>query len=144
MPFVIASLLCGTLFGAGLTISGMVDPNKILNFLDVAGIADGSWDPTLAVVFAAAVVAMGVGVVIRQGLTKPLIGPDFHQSAVSVVDARLIVGSVLFGIGWGIAGLCPGPAITALAIAGPQLADVAIFVAALIAGVLLSRLVKGK
>lgn len=141
MPLVLVALVCGTIFGAGLTVSGMVDPSKILNFLDFAGIASGRWDPTLAVVFAGAVAAMAVGVGIRQGLTKPLAAAEFSVPANSGLDARLLGGAVLFGVGWGIAGLCPGPAIASLAVAGGQLTAVIVFIAALVAGVVLSWMV---
>ena len=104
-----AALLAGTLFGLGLALSQMVNPAKILNFLDVAG----TWDPTLAFVMlgAVAVTIPTFRWVLRQ--PKPVIDTKFHLPTNDAVDWRLLVGASLFGIGWGLAGFCPGPAIVA-------------------------------
>lgn len=124
----LAAAVSGLLFGGGLAISGMCIPDKVLNFLDVTG----NWDPTLAVVMAAAL-AVAVPVFAwarRRGQTLP-------SPTSGKVDARLVVGSALFGIGWGIAGVCPGPAIANLAGWGN---GAWIFIAAMIAGSQLARL----
>ena len=106
----IAALLCGIIFGCGLTISKMVDANKILNFLDITG----NWDPSLALVMlsAVAVVAIGYRLVIKQ--KQPQLAETFFLPVKKSIDKNLLIGSALFGIGWGLAGYCPGPAITAL------------------------------
>ena len=135
---VIAALIAGLLFGAGLTVSQMVDPGKILNFLDVAGIGRGTWDPTLAMVFTGALAAMFAAYAVQRRLPKPLLGDRFSVPQAAQVDSRLLAGSAVFGIGWGLAGVCPGPSLTALALAGSQLGNVALFVVAMMAGIVLS------
>lgn len=104
------ALLSGTLFGIGLAIAGMTDPNKVKNFLDLAG----AWDPSLAFVMGAAllVATPGFRLVLRQA--KPLYAATFQLPNATDLDARLIGGSAIFGIGWGLGGYCPGPAITSL------------------------------
>lgn len=132
------SLLAGILFGLGLTISGMINPQKILNFLDFAAIPSGGWDPTLALVFLA---ALGVKFVAVRGMKQraaPLVGPKYHVPANSGIDGELLLGSALFGIGWGLAGFCPGPAISALAVKSVHIVDIAIFVGSMFAGILLA------
>ena len=140
MPILTAAF-AGVLFGAGLTVSQMVDPRKVLDFLDVGGIAHGTWDPTLLMVFAGALGAMFAAYAVQRRMARPLLAPAFAIPARTAIDARLIVGSGLFGVGWGLAGVCPGPALTALAIAGGTTGNVLLFVAAMIAGILLSRLI---
>jgi uncharacterized protein len=136
---IIAALIAGAIFGAGLTIAQMVDPLKVLNFLDVAGIAKGTWDPTLLMVFIGALPTMFIAYQIRQmRLSKPALAAAFSIPERRDIDARLVGGSAIFGIGWGLAGVCPGPAITALALAGGQLANVGMFVVAMLAGIMLS------
>lgn len=106
----------GTLFGMGLALSGMTDPARVRAFLDVTG----AWDPTLAFVMGGALVPMAVAWAIVRRRARPIVARAFHLPATRPIDARLIAGAALFGIGWGLAGLCPGPAIAALAIApGP-------------------------
>ena len=139
MPFA-AALLAGLLFGTGLTVAQMVDPRKVLDFLDVAAIPGGRWDPTLLMVFIGALPTMFLGYVVQGRMTRPLFAPAFPQPTGWPVDARLLGGSALFGIGWGLAGVCPGPAITALALAGNQIGNVVLFVAAMCSGVMLSWL----
>ena len=125
-------LVSGALFGAGLTLSGMTDPARVRGFLDVFG----SWDPTLAFVMGGAVLVMAVAWRIRATMAKPLFGEKFSLPDRGDLDPQLLVGSALFGIGWGIAGLCPGPAIASLA-----LSPVAVlpFVAAMFAGMAIHR-----
>jgi uncharacterized protein len=136
LPFI--ALAAGTLFGAGLTISGMINPAKILNFLDIAAIATGGWDPTLGVVFASALVPMFAAYALQRRMAKPAAWGAFEIPKQGEIDTPLVVGSALFGAGWGLVGLCPGPAIAALAAAGAQLPSLLIFIAAMIAGILMS------
>ncbi len=137
MQFAIA-LLAGILFGAGLTVAQMVDPQKVLNFLDVAAIATGTWDPTLLFVFAGALPTMFAAYCLQRKMPKPAYDAAFRLPARSDIDAPLVIGSAVFGIGWGLCGVCPGPAVAALSIAGSGLANVAIFVAAMMAGIALT------
>lgn len=106
--------LSGLLFGLGLVISGMVNPAKVLNFLDVAG----QWDPSLAFVMGGALVTTFLGYNWLKGWQWPIISKQFYWPTATAIDARLLTGSGLFGIGWGLAGLCPGPAITAAGYGG--------------------------
>ncbi|TWG53666.1 DUF6691 family protein [Aminobacter sp. J44] len=114
MSFLV-NLALGLLFGAGLVVSGMADPAKVLNFLDLFG----TWDPSLAFVMGGAVLVafVGYGLVLRRD--RPVAAPSFSVPAGKDIDARLIVGPALFGIGWGLAGFCPGPAIAALGLGAP-------------------------
>ncbi|MDE2446096.1 MAG: YeeE/YedE family protein [Alphaproteobacteria bacterium] len=127
-------LISGAVFGAGLTISGMVNPAKILNFLDLAGQFDG----TLIFVMGAglAVTAIGYYLVLRRG--KPLFDSQFHLPTAETIDARLMGGAALFGLGWGLSGLCPGPALASLVFGYQQSF---IFVAAMLVGTLLVRFI---
>lgn len=121
------ALIAGVLFGLGLTISGMTDPQRVLGFLDVAG----DWDPTLAFVMGGALL---VTLPAFQWLPKrgaPLTGGRFHIPTRRDLDGRLLGGSAIFGLGWGLAGLCPGPALTGLVSGVPE---VAAFVLAMLAG----------
>ena len=102
-PFVV-----GLLFGTGLCLSGMTDPRKVLAFLDLAG----AWDPSLAFVMVGAVAFAFVGFRIARRRPGSLSGEPFHLSPAKAIDTRLVVGSLIFGVGWGLVGLCPGPAIT--------------------------------
>ncbi|KTD73423.1 DUF6691 family protein [Legionella tucsonensis] len=101
----------GIIFGAGLTISNMVNPYKVLDFLDVTG----NWDPTLLVVMLAALLTTFIGYRIVRLLKKPVLDEGFHIPEKTKITRSFIVGSVIFGVGWGIAGYCPGPSISALA-----------------------------
>lgn len=127
------ALLAGTLFGAGLAVSGMADPQRVRGFLDLFG----AWDPTLAFVMVGAIVPMVVAWKVRMRIAEPLFAPQFTIPATRKIDPRLIVGAVLFGMGWGLAGLCPGPAIADLAIAP---APASIFVVAMLAGMFVHRM----
>ncbi len=123
------SLLCGTLFGFGLTLSGMVLPEKVLGFLDLLG----DWDPSLALVMGGALLVFMPGYF---WLVKPrersLLGAPFHLPTKRQIDIRLITGSALFGIGWGLVGICPGPALTSLVTAQWP---VLLFVVAMLVGI---------
>jgi len=103
------ALISGIIFGTGLTISQMVDPNKVINFLDVAG----NWDPSLAFVMMGALTVFGTGYwLLVSKKAKPTFDEQFSLPAKQGLDKTLIIGSSLFGIGWGLAGICPGPALT--------------------------------
>lgn len=130
---VLFALLVGTLFGAGLAVSGMADPHRVRGFLDLFG----AWDPTLAFVMGGAVVPMAIAWRIQNRMASPIAAQVFSLPTNRALDARLIGGAAVFGIGWGVAGLCPGPAIADLAIA-PAFAG--IFVAAMLGGMLVHRL----
>jgi len=121
------ALVSGTLFGAGLTVSGMTDPARVRGFLDVFG----AWDPTLVFVMGGAVLVMAVAWRIRSRMGAPIFAERFSLPDRNDLDGRLIAGSILFGIGWGIAGLCPGPAIASLALSP---FNVLPFVLAMLAG----------
>lgn len=120
-------LLSGILFGAGLTLSGMTDPARVRGFLDVFG----AWDPTLIFVMGGAVLVMAVAWRVRNRMGAPIFAKRFSLPDRKDLDGRLIAGSILFGIGWGIAGLCPGPAVASLALAP---LGVLPFVLAMVAG----------
>jgi uncharacterized protein len=106
----IAALICGSLFGLGLSISGMLDPHRVRGFLDVTG----AWDPSLILVLAGGVIVATIGYQLSRLLPRPLFDRRFDLPTKTAIDAPLLLGSAIFGIGWGIAGLCPGPAITLL------------------------------
>ena len=108
------ALVAGALFGAGLAVAGMTDPNKVFNFLDLSG----RWDPSLALVMASAIPVAALGFMIAGHRSKPVLEQDFKLPGNTRVDARLIAGSALFGVGWGLGGYCPGPAVASLADAG--------------------------
>jgi uncharacterized protein len=126
----LASLVCGFIFGWGLFISGMIRPTKVLGFLDILAIPSGNWDPSLAVVMAAALAVTAVGYALARRRT-PTFAPENQWPTQTVIDRQLIGGAVLFGIGWGLVGLCPGPAIENLASLSPS---VFVFVIALAVG----------
>lgn len=132
---IIPPLVSGALFGAGLAIGGMTDPARVRGFLDLFG----DWDPTLAFVMGGAVLVMAIAWRIQPRMAHPLFGQKFALPERSDLTLPLVGGSALFGIGWGIAGLCPGPGFAALAIAPGQ---AFVFVAALLAGMLLVRLLE--
>jgi uncharacterized protein len=130
-------LLAGTIFGAGLMLGGMTDPARVRGFLDLFG----AWDPTLAFVMGGAVLVMALAWLLQKRMQRPVFATSFALPDRSDITAKLVGGSALFGIGWGIAGLCPGPGFAALAI---EPLSAAIFVAAMLAGMLLVRLVEGQ
>ena len=127
----VAAAGAGLIFGLGLAVSQMVDPQKVKAFLDVATIFDGTWDPSLAFVMGAGLVVTMLFYRLARPLKAPLIAPAFVRPRRGRVDRQLVVGSAVFGIGWGISGLCPGPAIADL---GLVPGDVILFVAAMLAG----------
>ena len=129
-------LASGTLFGAGLALGGMTDPARVRGFLDITG----DWDPTLAFVMGGAVIVMVIAWRIQRFMARPIFAETFSLPDRSDLTGKLLSGSALFGIGWGIAGLCPGPALAALVI---QPISAAIFVIAMLAGMGLVRLTEG-
>lgn len=128
------ALVSGLLFGAGLAYSGMSDPARVQAFLDLFG----KWDPTLAFVMGGAIVPMAFAWMIKSRLSSPLAAPTFDLPGTSKLDRPLAIGAVLFGMGWGIAGLCPGPALADLAIAPVAVLP---FVAAMFAGMAAHRFI---
>jgi uncharacterized membrane protein YedE/YeeE len=130
MP-ILAAFLCGLMFGTGLVVSGMTDTAKVLGFLDVLAIPKGGWDPTLAIVMAAALIVSIPGFALARQRGRPVLADIAAWPTRTDIDRPLIVGAVLFGAGWGLVGLCPGPAITNLATLSPP---VLLFVIAMIAG----------
>jgi uncharacterized membrane protein YedE/YeeE len=127
---IIAPLLCGLIFGAGLLISGMVQPTKVLGFLDIFG----AWDPSLAVVMATALAVSVPGFTLANQRPRPWLAKQYFWPSKSEIDLPLMTGAALFGIGWGLVGLCPGPALESLATLSP---GAIVFVAAMAAGMVL-------
>ncbi|MGX1105603.1 MULTISPECIES: DUF6691 family protein [Bradyrhizobium] len=125
----LASFVCGLIFGAGLLISGMTDPQKVLGFLDLFG----AWDATLAFVMAGAVAVAATGFAIARRRAAPAFSSRFLWPDRNDIDAPLVAGAVLFGIGWGLVGICPGPALVNLA--GLSL-PIVVFVVAMLAGMI--------
>ncbi|MGV2129739.1 DUF6691 family protein [Agrobacterium vitis] len=122
-----AALLSGLLFGFGLSLSGMLDPARVQGFLDIFG----AWDPSLIFVLGGAVVTAFVGMVLVRRMARPVLADRFAMPTATRIDWRLVAGSALFGIGWGLGGFCPGPALAALPLGyGESL----IFVAAMVIG----------
>ena len=134
MRRVLAASLAGLLFGAGLAMSGMLDPTRVLGFLDVAG----AWDPHLAFVLGGAVVVSATAFLVSRRMRQPLLADRFAIPKGRTIDPRLLAGAMLFGIGWGLGGFCPGPALAALSLGLPKVFS---FVAALLVGMLVVRLI---
>jgi uncharacterized membrane protein YedE/YeeE len=126
----IVALFSGALFGLGLAVSGMTNPAKVIGFLDLAG----EWDPTLAFVMGGALLVTIPAFRLILGRQRPILAGGFALPAESTLDARLLGGAALFGVGWGLSGFCPGPAVAALV---TGLAPVVAFVAAMMAGMVL-------
>ncbi len=129
---IITTYLFGLIFGIGISISGMANPAKVLNFFDIAG----TWDPSLAFVMGGALAVALVGYRVAFRRPSPVFETNFHLPTSRLIDARLVGGSAAFGVGWGIAGFCPGGAIPAL---GTGITDVFIFVAAMVAGIWIAK-----
>ena len=130
---VLTAFAIGLLFGLGIAISGMANPAKVLNFFDVAG----AWDPSLAFVMGGALVVTFIGYRLVLARPRPVLDQRFHLPENRRLDRRLLAGAAIFGIGWGIAGFCPGGALPALGTGRPE---VMIFVGALVVGILATRL----
>ncbi len=133
----ILALIAGVLFGLGLAVSQMINPLKVLGFLDIAG----AWDPSLALVMGGALAVAAFGTLIMRRSERPLFDVRYYVPERRDLDARLIGGAALFGIGWGIGGYCPGPALAALAIGWWE---PVVFVIALVAGSLSWKLIGEK
>jgi uncharacterized membrane protein YedE/YeeE len=129
--YVATATVSGGLFGLGLYVSQMVDPLKVLRFLDIGAITSGGWDPSLAFVIVPAILVTFIANRFALGLKAPLFNGHFHLPDFTGVDAPLVLGSVLFGIGWGMSGICPGPAISLIAFVPHNLL---VFLAAMFAG----------
>lgn len=137
MRLPLIALAAGLLFGAGLAVSGMHDPAKVLGFLDIAAIAVGGWDPSLAFVMAGGLAVTLPAFWYARRRTAPLAAPAFQAPAATSVDRRLLLGALVFGVGWGLVGYCPGPALAALAFGAT---GTIVFVLAMIAGMMLEGL----
>ena len=133
--FIFTSLLAGLVFGLGLIVSGMANPAKVLGFLDLGG----AWDPSLAFVMAGAIAVGAVAFAVARKRTRSFLGAAMKLPTSRDIDPRLVVGSVIFGIGWGVAGFCPGPGLVAL---GMGEVKALVFVAAMLAGMGLFELIE--
>lgn len=125
---IIAALLIGLIFGTGISISGMGNPAKVLNFFDFAG----TWDASLIIVMASALVVTMIGYRFVLARSAPVIGDKFALPSKGVIDSKLVLGSVVFGIGWGMTGFCPGGAIPML---GAGRIEVVLFIVSMIVGI---------
>ncbi len=134
MLSLVAALVAGTLFGLGLAVAGMIDPAKILNFLDIFG----TWDPSLAFVMGGGLLVNAIATPLIMRRKTPMLAEFFRTPTKHQVDKRLIIGGVLFGAGWGIGGYCPGPMLTALSFANT---DIIAVVGAYIIGTFIARTV---
>lgn len=132
MRHILPGLVVGLLFGAGLDLSGMVDPRRVLGFLDLAG----AWDPTLGFVLAASLVPSALAYLLVRRMSRPVMAEEFCIPQQRIIESRLLAGAALFGVGWGLVGLCPGPAIAGLVLGYWQSW---LFVGAMIAGMWLHR-----
>ncbi|MEE3117854.1 MAG: DUF6691 family protein, partial [Pseudomonadota bacterium] len=127
MAYAFASLLAGLVFGLGLLISGMANPDKVLGFLDLAG----PWDPSLALVMVGAIMVGVVGVAVARRRTLSFLGVSISLPTNTRIDKRLVLGGLTVGVGWGLAGFCPGPGLVAL---GAGELKALVFVVAMVAG----------
>jgi uncharacterized membrane protein YedE/YeeE len=130
---IIVSLIAGLIFGYGLVLSGMSNPAKVMNFLDVAG----AFDPSLIFVMLGAVVTTYIGYRLVWRLERPLLSGEFNTPTKTEIDSRLVIGPVLFGVGWGLVGLCPGPALASLTFGG---LSALIFFIAMLIGMFVAKL----
>lgn len=121
LKYILTAAVSGLLFGAGLYVSQMVDPFKVLHFLDFTAIPTGGWDPSLAFVMVGGLAVMFVAVRLAKLRAAPLFDTAFHEPEFKKIDAPLVIGAVLFGIGWGMSGICPGPAISLIPFWPPNL-----------------------
>ncbi len=135
MRTIFAALIAGVIFGAGLALSDMINPARVLAFLDISG----DWDPTLAFVMAGAIMPAAIAFALRSRMRKPLLATTFEIPVNRTLDRRLMAGAALFGVGWGLVGYCPGPALASLVLGVWQ---PWLFAAAMVAGMLLHRAVE--
>lgn len=133
MIYNITVFLCGLIFGIGLTISSMINANKVQNFLDISG----NWDPSLALVMLSAVIVTWIGYLLIKNKSHPVCSEKFLLPTKVKIDLQLILGSIIFGIGWGLAGYCPGPSIAAI---GLGILDAVYFVIGMVASLLIFSL----
>ncbi|MGF1683616.1 DUF6691 family protein [Photobacterium minamisatsumaniensis] len=134
----IMALISGLLFGLGMMVSGMVDPHRVIGFLDIAG----NWDPSLAFVMGGALaVFMPSYFLLIKPREKPICEAEFKVATHSLIDRPLVIGAGLFGLGWGIAGICPGPAVTSVAGLNPSML---MFIAAMLIGMFAADMIKKK
>ena len=133
----ISSLVSGLIFGIGLIVSGMTDPAKVLNFLDFTG----TWDPSLAFVLGGAVAVTLLGYQIVHRGSRPMFAEQFYLPQSREIDRPLIAGAVIFGIGWGLGGFCPGPAVTSLSLHAP---GTLVFLPSMLIGMWLAQRVKNR
>ena len=131
----LSEFLVGLLFGLGLILSGMTDPGKVLGFLDLAGL----WDPSLAFVMGGAIAVGALAFAVAKKRTRSFLGGAMHVPTARDIDKRLVLGSLLFGVGWGLAGFCPGPAIVSAAAGQPK---AMVFIAAMLAGMWLFEMLE--
>lgn len=140
--YILFALISGLIFGLGLIISGMATPAKVQNFLDVFGMSNGMWDPSLAFVMGGAILVCAPGFWILQKRTGPFFANSFQFPTRKDFDKKLIIGSAIFGIGWGLIGFCPGPALTAIPFGffgDFAIKETFIFVAAMLVGMLIAN-----
>jgi uncharacterized membrane protein YedE/YeeE len=123
----LSALFCGMLFGLGLTLAQMTNPEKVLGFLDLAG----RWDPSLALVMAGALTTLALMQRLARRRSAPILASSFNEPGKARIDVQLLTGAALFGIGWGLSGICPGPAIAALSYGQ---VEIYVFAAAMFAG----------
>jgi len=133
MKYSFASLFAGLVFGMGLIVSGMANPEKVLGFLDIAGL----WDPSLAFVMGGAIIVGLVSLAVARKRTLSFLGFNMKLPTNNRIEKRMVIGSMMFGTGWGIAGFCPGPGLVAL---GAGEIKGAVFVASMVAGMVLFEL----
>ncbi len=129
------AFVVGLLFGLGLIISGMTDPSKVIGFLDLAG----AWDPSLAFVMGGAILVGSIAFSIAKKRQRSLLGAPMRLSSANELDKGLLIGSLVFGIGWGLSGFCPGPAVVSAAAGQPK---ALIFVASMLAGMALYSMIE--
>jgi uncharacterized protein len=127
----------GVIFGLGLVVSGMSNPAKVLNFLDIAAIRTGTWDPSLAFVMMGAVIVAFIGFRLVLKRPRPVFAEAFHLPARSDIGPRVILGPAIFGVGWGLAGFCPGPAFVALGYGSSKSIQ---FMIAMMVGMMIARM----
>jgi uncharacterized protein len=137
MKSMLVAILSGLLFGAGLVVSDMINPARVLAFLDVAG----AWDPSLALVLGGALIPSSLAYLIRRRMAAPIVATRFEVPTAVTIDRRLITGAALFGIGWGAVGLCPGPAIAASTTGQWQ---ILVFVVAMVGGMASFRVLQDR
>ena len=141
MRHFLIALCAGMLFGIGLAVSGMFDPAKVLGFLDIVAIGSGSWDPSLAFVMVGGLAVAGPVFRLTKRRARPLAAVEFQRPGATAIDRRLALGALIFGIGWGLVGYCPGPALAALPFGAT---GTILFVLAMMAGMVAQRFLAGQ